>query len=231
MTETVTGAGIVYRFQWDVLESNAYVLLSNDNAIIIDPIDTEEFYSFIKGIQKANILLTHAHYDHISGLNKTRNILAESSVYSSRRCSEHIQDSKFNMSFYANASLIIQGCPGHEDKIQPFCCKPADYVFEQTSVLQFWGHTVELYEMAGHTSDSICVILDGSYLFSGDTLLSNPTVTNLPSGSKKLFFEKDIVLMESWKDRVAMVFPGHGAPGNLDEMIVLNKKTRIENIG
>ena len=46
------------------LKSNMYVLSEDNHSIMIDPCEN---YQMKPGIRLDNILLTHEHYDHISG--------------------------------------------------------------------------------------------------------------------------------------------------------------------
>ena len=66
------------------------------------------------------------------------------------------------------------------------------------------------------------VIFDGKYLFSGDSLLSIPTITRFPTGSSKLFCEEDIPRLKEMY-YIREVFPGHGQSGNIKEMIEINQ--------
>ena len=75
--------------------------------------------------------------------------------------------------------------------------------------------------MHGHTDDSIIAILDNKSIFSGDTILSIPTITRLPSGSTKDFWLKDIPFLNSLGG-IETVYPGHGLPGKLEDMLAVN---------
>lgn len=64
--------------------------------------------------------------------------------------------------------------------------------------------------------------MDDRLLFSGDTLLSIPTVTRLRTGSTRLFWEEDIPMLKGLKD-IELVYAGHGQTGKIEEMIKINK--------
>ena len=55
---------------YEHINSNMYVLLAEDEELIIDPHKNEELTDLLKekGIKRVTILLTHEHPDHIGGL-------------------------------------------------------------------------------------------------------------------------------------------------------------------
>jgi len=109
------------------------------------------------------------------------------------------------------------------DEIEPFACQPADITFEGELQMEWKGMSVYLTEFSGHSSDSLCILIDDKYLFSGDTILPIPTVTRLPGGSTKAFWQEDVPKLQAMQRTVCMVFPGHGLPGKLGEMLAVNK--------
>lgn len=202
----------VHLFVWDFIDSNAYVLDEKESALIIDPTDTEEFWEFIRrqGVRAADVILTHEHFDHISGLNKLREKV-DCTVYAHRKCSENIGIITRNLSGAAGAlTQISDKLQGKDIVVEPFVCVPADIVFDE-NFLFFWkGHKVELTYTPGHSAGSICIILEDKILFSGDTLLAEPTITKLPGGDKKAFREKSLPWLKEKLEAVKWVLPGHG---------------------
>ena len=55
---------------YEHINSNMYVLLAEDEALIIDPHKNEELTDLFKnkGIKRVTILLTHEHHDHTTGV-------------------------------------------------------------------------------------------------------------------------------------------------------------------
>ena len=109
-----------------------------------------------------------------------------------------------------------------ENLVTPFFCEPADEVFEKEFTVEWKGLVLHLAEYVGHSKDSICCILDDKYMFSGDTILPIPTVTRLPGGSTAKFWEEDMPKLEELTKHIELVFPGHGMPGSLKDMIAVN---------
>lgn len=224
----------VYQFVWDIINSNCFVICGRQSLFIVDPIDSEEFYQFVQKqpLQKAIAILTHSHYDHISGLNKLKQIIPNCIVVASKVCSENIQNPKKNLSNIADAIIKFQchvECKGdhnevREKLVQPFSCNAVDKTFEKEMDFVWEGHSVFLASYHGHSKDSACSIVDKKYLFSGDTLLPIPTVTRLPGGSTARFWEEDIPKLKKMINQIVKVFPGHEMPGMLKDMLAVNVK-------
>lgn len=218
-----------YQFVWQVINSNTFVICENNLLLIIDPIDSKELYKFLENqsYKRTLIILTHSHFDHISGLNKVRQIEPNCSVLASEECSLNIQDYKKNLSYYSNIICdFINYTTNNESEtiLFPFVCDSADKTFETELELEWAGHKLQLTEYRGHSKDSICCIMDGYYLFSGDTILPFPTVTQLPGGNRKRFWKEDIPKLKKLVSKIEMVFPGHGMPGNLEDMLKANTR-------
>ena len=214
----------VHQFTWDILDSNTFVIDDNNSALFIDVVDTEELFEFARGFKDILILLTHAHYDHICGLNRLREVCNDTLVYASECCSNNIQDPRKNLSNIADPLMAF-----HEKKevvkkrIKPFACKAAERTYTDLAEIEWKNHKIQMSEYHGHSADSSCIVIDEKFLFSGDTILPIPTVTRLPGGSTKKFWEEDIPRLMQMCNKIDMVFPGHKYPGNLAEMLAGNK--------
>ena len=57
-----------------------------------------------------------------------------------------------------------------EDRVTPFSCEAADIQFSGEMLFRWEGHEPYGQEFSGHSPDSICLVLDGKYLFPGDTI-------------------------------------------------------------
>ena len=109
---------------------------------------------------KITVLLTHEHFDHIAGLNQLRGVCAPSCVViAGETCSERIQDTKANLSAYADVLTQLGGkqIPEHWS---PFCCKAADIAFDNRYAFRWMRHGVKLGSAPGHSIGSCCIVLD-----------------------------------------------------------------------
>jgi hydroxyacylglutathione hydrolase len=182
-------------------------------AMIIDPgsADTAALFQCVasKGIARVPFLIvTHEHFDHVAGLQGTRDRY-QSVVVCSSACAARMADPKLNMSHY---------------KGQPTSVGPADWVCEDRGWEVPWSAgPVRLFSSPGHSPGGVCVAV-GDLLFSGDTLLGNQrTPTHLPGGDKSAL-RRSIGRIFSEFGPETTVYPGHGdsfALGQVDPRVVL----------
>ena len=219
-------------YTWDIIDANSYLIKDGENAVLIDVVENESLYEAIKEIKKLTVILTHCHYDHIAGLNQLREIKPDVKVCSTSVCSEYIGDPNRNLSIISEAFLAFYLKTDIEDEeykrklkmISIFSCAPCDITFEDEMTLELSGHTFKLSRFYGHSNDSLIAILDDKYMFSGDTILGIPTATRFPKGSTMKFWREDIPRLLELSDTIELVYPGHGKPGKLIDMINGNER-------
>lgn len=181
------------------VQTNCYFIYKeNDNKIIVvDPADRGEYlYNAFKeaGLEVAAILLTHAHFDHIWGCNKLRE-LSGVQVFALEDEKELCESAKLNVS---------------EDVGRPYTVSVDWYLRDGEKV------TIEDMEFTviatpGHTQGSCCYYFEkDNILVSGDTLFEGSVGrTDLPTGNgptlSRSLKEKLMILPDE-----TLVFPGHG---------------------
>ena len=213
----------IKKFTCSLVDSNSFLIVEGNKGLLIDATDSDELYKAIEPLSELTIILTHCHFDHIVGLNRIRDLKPQTKVVATSLCSEYIGNSYKNMSSVANIFLMFYNKQEiEEDLIKPTTCKPAEIVFNDKQIFDWNGHNINLLAVHGHSKDSLIAILDEKYLFSGDTLLSIPTVTRFPNGSTRKFWEEDIPLLKSLNQNL-IVYPGHGEVGSISDMILVNK--------
>ena len=208
----------VRRFTWDFIDSNMYVIKNGGKALVIDPIDSNEAFEFLKNCDSITVLLTHEHYDHISGLNRIR---SEHSciVIAQEQCSLRIQDKKKNLSAFAN--ILMEISDTIPDKtIIPFVCKSAEITFLDSYVFDWEGIQILMVATPGHSPGSICILIE-NLLFSGDSLLARGAMNRFPGGNDKVYHEKTLPLLKELLTKANIVYPGHGTSEQPDGFMAI----------
>ena len=201
----------VERIVFGFLDTNTYLVEEDKHLLIIDPVDHTAVLEKCRNAATVTVLLPHEHFDHIGGLNRIRDVcISTCVVIAGKICSERIQDTKANLSAYADVLAELGGKQIPENW-SPFSCKAADNTFDNHYAFHWMGHAVELFSTPGHSAGSCCIVLD-DILFVGDTILENNLMVKFPGSSKKLYRSVTAPLLEKWLlgNRISCVYPGHG---------------------
>lgn len=213
----------VQQFTTPLLASNMYLLAENNHGLIIDPYDGYAPEISVACKQVDRILLTHEHYDHISGTNALRERY-DCPVLCSEACGQRIQSSTHNFSRYYEAYATVQTGEPVPEGILPVeeYFTHADEVFSGEHQLSWQGHSLLLTETPGHSPGSICILVDGNLLFSGDTLLQGEVaVTRFPGGSRRQYEQVALPYLRALPDDT-IVYPGHYGAFRLGEHKIKN---------
>ena len=169
-----------------ILSSKSYRLRN----IIIDPGD--EWYGFYN----VNIiLLTHAHFDHIYGLNKILELNPTAFVYTNLIGRDMLMNTKKNLSFFYGEPFLFK----YLDRVKLVEDKE---IIKSDFELEF-----QAIFTPGH-NDSCITWITNEAIFTGDSFIPGiKVVTNLPGGNKKL---AQLSLENIHKfDRDRFIYPGH----------------------
>ncbi|MGN1205976.1 MAG: MBL fold metallo-hydrolase [Eubacterium sp.] len=210
----------IQTYIFEPIDARMYVLIEDKDALIIDPNIQEELKLTLQenDVDKITVILTHEHYDHISGVNWLRDNFKNVQVICLKQCIKGLEDSKINLSAFYEVLFISKDQKVREYvekmNVQPYSCT-ADNIFENERRMVWKSHSLCLKETPGHSKGSICILLDDEVLFSGDTLVTGEdTILRLPGGSKKDFETITMPYLESL-DKDIVVYPGHGEPQQL----------------
>lgn len=212
----------LYSFSFDPIDSRMYLVISNDRALIIDPCVNTDALQLLKdkNIVDIFVLLTHEHYDHISGVNWVRENF-NCKVIAIYQCAQNLPDPRRNVSAYFDALLFFYSSETKISRknIQPYSCK-ADETFNDYMCFNWENHKIEIIHSPGHSDGSVCILIDDIFVFTGDSLIKGKqTITRLPGGSKKKYAEITLPFLKSLpKDCV--IFPGHGEAGYIHEFSI-----------
>ena len=166
----------VTRFVNSRFSSNTFILShpEHDDVWVVDPGDTEPVFEWVKSHQKtsvAGILLTHAHFDHIYGMNEIMLHYPSCIVYVANEYGLNaLHNPKINGSKYTQEGPVEIT---ENAKVEYYC-----------DTMQLWdGVEMKTINTPGHSDDSQCLLVD-NVLFTGDTLIKDVrTVTKLKGGS------------------------------------------------
>ena len=139
------------------------------------------------------ILLTHGHFDHVSGVKALKDACGGQIVIHPEDADCLTDPNKSLNSYVTYAELETV---------------PADILVEEGSELSLGAHTITVMHTPGHTRGSVCYLID-DIMFCGDTLFRQSMGrTDLPGGSTRTLFAslERIGRMEGEYD----VCPGHG---------------------
>lgn len=210
----------ITQIESDLLLSNMYIVECDGRFILIDPCisDIEINCSCVD-----YILLTHEHYDHISGVNHWKE-RTNATVLCSKNCAKNISNPSKNLSKYFRQFCELQSWIGvSEEYFDKFPSGDLEYqceaneVFEGIKDFSWQGHEIKLIEIPGHSLGSTCILIDDEICFSGDSLLKDfPTECGLPGGSKKKWLNLGLPIMKSLPQNL-VVYPGHLESFNLSD--------------
>lgn len=157
---------------------------------LIDPGDMWEGFNNVR-----LILLTHAHFDHIYGLNDVLSISPNALVYTNEYGREMLLNAKKNMSYYHETPFVFE----HPNLIR--------LVENGEEILLDDGLIAKAVFTPGHNPSCITWLI-GNMMFTGDSLIPGiKTVTNLPKGNKLQALESEKIIKELAKGKY--IYPGH----------------------
>ncbi|MGN1340408.1 MAG: MBL fold metallo-hydrolase [Oscillospiraceae bacterium] len=203
------------RYPYSPIEANMYCAVSGDNAVIVDPNISSELSGVLrgKGVSRVLILLTHEHYDHITGVNYFAEHFS-STVVCSRACAEFIAKPQNNR---AELFAALMKDVSREEltafmRTAPtrFACG-SDITFEDSIEFSWHGFPVAMKSAPGHSRGS-CLISVGNMLFTGDLWIAGKKViTNMRGGSREDYENITLPMLRDVADGT-LIMPGHGKP-------------------
>jgi hydroxyacylglutathione hydrolase len=161
----------------------------------------QHFLNVLKLLTKtiSAILLTHAHFDHIIGLNELRKHFPDVPIYLHSAEKEWMKNPKLNASFFFLGTAVT----GPE----------ADYFYEINQFYDIDAFKFQVLETPGHSIGGVSLLFkleNESFVFSGDALFKNAIGRwDLPTGNQAQLL-KSIREQLFTLDENTQVFPGHG---------------------
>ena len=195
----------LYCLPGGILNANTYVLYQegSDSAVIIDPTDFDNLDAFLirKNLHPIAILLTHGHFDHVSGMIDT---------------ARH-----YDIPVYLHSGDVPMLSDPQLCGLRLFFPDAAFEPWYEVStvtdgqVLSLGGITVQVFSTPGHSPGSVCYLVE-EHLFSGDTLFKRGYGrTDLWGGSMRALLTSLDRLKKM--DSALLIHPGHGDATTIGE--------------
>lgn len=183
-----------------IIGANCYILISENQAVVIDPSISDEQIAKIcenTGAELTAVLLTHAHFDHMLGLDRLRARFPEVPIMI------HANDAELMPDGEKNAYTVFF------NKQRDFG-KP-DKLLVGGDVIKFGSDRLTVIHTPGHTKGSVCY-RSGNVLFSGDTVMYDSYGRcDLYSGDVKRMNESlNNLYSLALKNPGIVIYPGHG---------------------
>lgn len=219
----------LHLFSMPVIGSNMYVVVRDAAALVIDPCVSPKAEKLLAEhhVARCDILLTHEHFDHISGVNRLRELYS-CRVICSESCAERISDPRKNAA--ATFQALFLGHNAQDQERAALCADPsyhcsADLVYRGKMQLDWQGISLELSEAPGHSPGSQLIWGScGNFVFTGDSLIPGvPVITRLPGGSRPVYLEKTLPQLRTIPTE-GIVLPGHGNPAPFRKAICKDRE-------
>lgn len=187
------------------LQTNCYMIYKYNEVLIIDPgEEAEKVIYFIEENQLTPqaILLTHAHFDHIGGVDDLRHHYGID-VYLHESEAEWLEEPTFNGSGAFPRTPVKTDRPDH---------------LLTSGELAIGSFTCEVKHTPGHSPGSVSFIFhDEQKVFSGDVLFKQGVGrTDLYGGSTNELVQSIRGTIYTLPDSF-VVYPGHGVPTTIGD--------------
>jgi hydroxyacylglutathione hydrolase len=186
-------------FSLGPLQTNAYLLVNADTAkaVIIDPgMNPQPLVRRIENLDIEAILLTHAHFDHIGGVEEIRRL---------KGCPVYLHD--LESDWLSNPKK--NGSSRWPEFGGDMTTAPAEYALDEGQTLKLLGEQIKVLHTPGHSPGSVSFLI-GNDLFGGDVLF------RLGIGRTDLLGGREEDLYDSIQNKLYLlddgvrVYPGHG---------------------
>ncbi len=227
MKEYVINGLKIYNSVYEYIDSNMYLIILYNEALVIDPHENQDVLLLLQSneVRKVTILLTHEHTDHISGifwLQEHFNCMLICQQCCANCISNPIDVRPNLISFVLDERDRINGTKFLKQFQSNYVMHTykADITFDETLSYEWKTHHLEFYHSPGHSKGSCIIVFDITVAFTGDSLMKDyPIITRFPGGNRRVYQTKTLPLLEETLDEDMTIFPGHGNPFIVNEII------------
>ena len=207
----------IYRFPYELVDSNMYFIPYRNTGIVIDPNENDELLALFKkhGTENIVIVLTHEHYDHTIGVEWLQTKI-DSKLFCHKACAEAIATEKGNDPRTLAIILTLRDAVDGGNRRDEFMATAKTYIlhadetFDDEYELVVGDIKLKCHHAPGHSPGSAINIWGDKYVFTGDSLIQDtPTILRLP-GSDRVAFKQITRPFLMSLDKDMIVFPGHG---------------------
>lgn len=190
---------------------NCYIVYCTEtmDGILVDPGDEAKrikYFADDLGVSIKEIVLTHAHSDHIGAVNELKE-------YFDVKVALYADENDVYSNSAMNLTDIMAEYPISEN---------GDILLNNGDYVMFGNEKLEVLHTPGHTKGSIC-LYGGGNLFSGDTLFAGTYGRiDFPTGDERLLAGSLLKIMQLPEDTV--IYPGHY------ESTILNTEKRYNRM-
>ena len=186
--------------------SNCYLLISGNQAAVIDPsADADKILQKAAehGADLQYILLTHGHFDHICSLDTLRDKAGIPAYI-------HKGDADMPSDSHKNAFSIFFG--------QERVYRAPEKILSEGDVLMLGNEQIRVLHTPGHTEGSVCYLCGENILITGDTLFDRGFGRYDLYGGDPYKLRNSLARLATL-DRSLIIYAGHGCPTDLEDAV------------
>lgn len=192
------------------IATNCYIVRDRrDRAFLIDPgCDWQPILDAVRGFDVSDILITHAHWDHIGGVAALKHATG-AKLWAPRLESDWLGDPSLNL------SATTRFWP------HPVTAPPADELLDGGERIELLGEEIQVLSTPGHSPGHLSFRM-GDVVFGGDALFAGSIGrTDLPGGDLEVLLRSIREQLLSLPSETTLL-PGHGPSTTIGEEIETN---------
>lgn len=209
----------LYRSIYAPVESNMYMMIIGQEALVVDSIISEEMLEVLKNnhVQKVHLFLTHEHYDHSHGvcwLKRNIDMLLYAHIGAKGEIGTKKRSRPRLVAFVLSVKDMQDGgsrCKDFEKNLVDYELE-ADTYLEEGDSIKIGEHEISVIHLPGHTPGSCLYLLDNEIAFTGDSMIEgNKIITSFRGGDKKNMLHVTLPKLKALPNDL-VIMPGHGNP-------------------